>query len=110
MPGSRAVNEGFADHAPVGLFSRGPEVARGPVSIPHAAEVQVPGTDQSAVRHDHRALDPVLKLADIARPAPFVDCGKRVWCETCDNGVHLGSVASDEMLGEKHLVARPVGQ
>ena len=105
-----AAGERMTDHPPVRRLARRLEVEHGGALLLGAGEVEVLGVDQLAVRHDDRALHPVLELAHIARPVVRVDRREGIGGEAGDRGVHLGGETLEEGLRQQHRIAVALGK
>ena len=73
-------------------------------------EADVGRRDRQAVGHDHRALDHVLELADVARPRMRLDRGDRVGQDRHRAAALLGGELAHERMREQRRIALAVAQ
>ena len=73
-------------------------------------QIEVVFHHQLAIGHDHRALDSVFQLANIARPAALVDRLQGIGGKTAHRRVHRGRILMQEMPCQQHRVAGPFGE
>src|SRR5690606_37915347 len=107
---SLAAGERVADDLAVRPLARALEVEHVGIVFRSFLEVKIECGNQLAVRHDRRALDPVLELANVAGPSPGIDRCERVGREAGDLRVHLFCEAFEKNLGQQRRVARTLGE
>src|SRR5690242_6072730 len=98
----------LADGLAVSDLARGAKIDREHFDISSARrrQVEIGGSHALPVVHDHRALDPVLELADIAGPGKGVDRVDGIRAERLSARAKLAGEAVDEMASEQDRVAR----
>ncbi len=71
---------------------------------------EVVGSDVLALGHDHRAIDAVLELADVARPRIGLDRLERIRREAAQRAAVLAAAALHDGLRDHDRVARALAQ
>src|SRR5688572_2927290 len=74
------------------------------------SHLQIGKTDVLAFGHDHRAVDPILELADVAGPRVRLDGSERFRREPAERATVLPRTALHDDLGDHDRVARTLAQ
>src|SRR6266403_1362547 len=89
--------ERLADQHALDLLEREVLEAR---AWPAAPEAQVGRADKRAVRHEHRALERMVELADVAGPGMRLERVERLGLEAGERLPVASRVAAEKVLGE----------
>src|SRR5690606_10483463 len=105
-----ATSKRAADDFSIRLLARVLQVVHVGFVLRRLLQVEVTGGHQLAIRHDDRALEPVLQLANVARPMPGVNRCESVWRKAGNLRVHLPREPLEEGLGQQRRIPCPLGQ